>query len=35
MEWESEILRPQKIVEKNLGCCSLNKKIQTFESKTE
>jgi hypothetical protein len=37
MEWNGKVrfLGHKKIVEKNLGCCSLNKKNQTFESKTE
>jgi hypothetical protein len=32
--WEREILDRNKIVKKNLGCYSLNKK-QSFELKTE
>jgi hypothetical protein len=37
MEWAEKegFLGRKKIVEKNLGCCSLNKKIKTFELKTE
>jgi hypothetical protein len=35
MAWERGILWLKKIMEKNLGCCNLNKKNQTFELKTE
>jgi hypothetical protein len=36
MKWDRKerLLSQKKIVEKNLGCCSLNKK-QTFELKIE
>jgi hypothetical protein len=37
MEWagKERFLGQKKIVEKHLSCCSLNKKIRTFEWKTK
>jgi hypothetical protein len=31
--WEREILRPKQSVEKNLNCCSLNKKKSNLNEK--